>query len=268
MPTPGEHRYIHGTASTEQDRLRRLNQLTNAAFLSFLPLRPGQNVLELGSGLGILAAEVGVRVAPGLAVGLEVSEAQLRSAPSTARALCFVRADAHAPPFRERTFDLAYCRFLLEHVHDPMGVLTATYTVLKPGGVVCVQENTILVNAFDPECPTFDLVWRQFVELQKRLGGDAMIGKKLFRLLSQAGFSEVALSLAPEIYRAGQPGYGLWIENLAGNIESAEEALLSHGYCSQEEITKAYEELAALAKHPHGAAWFYWNRATARRTLT
>jgi SAM-dependent methyltransferase len=263
---PPDQRYIHGTSSSEQDRLRRLNALTNAPFLEFLAVRPGQRVLELGSGLGILAAEVAERVAPGLTVGLEFSNDQLVAAPASRAGLWFLQADAHALPFREGTFDLVYCRFLLEHVLDPSVVLRAARAVLKPGGIVRIQENTILVNAFDPECPTFDRVWRKFVELQHVLGGDAQIGKKLFRILTLAGFTGIKLSLAPEVHHAGEPGYRPWIENLAGNLRSAEETLVRRQYCSQEELRQAYKELEVLAENRYGTAWFYWNRAAARRT--
>lgn len=42
--------YIHGTAPDEQQRLVLLNELTNPAFLDWLPLRPGLRVPEVGSG--------------------------------------------------------------------------------------------------------------------------------------------------------------------------------------------------------------------------
>jgi len=262
---PGDQRYIHGTGPAEQDRLRRLNRLTNGSFLEFLPVRPGQRVLELGSGLGILAGEVAARVRPGLAVGLEMSRAQIQAAQQMEGGLHVVMGDAHAPPFREETFDLVYCRFLLEHVHDPAAVLRAARQLLKPGGKICVQENTVLVNMFDPECPGFDIVWKKFVELQRELRGDAMIGKQLFRLLAVADFAGIELAIAPEVHHAGQPTYAEWIANLAGNIESAEDALLLGRYCSRDEIQRAYDELAALAANRRGSAWFYWNRATAYR---
>ena len=50
--------YIHGTEPSEQKRLAALNRLTNEAFVRFLGVVPRMRALEVGSGLGILAAEV------------------------------------------------------------------------------------------------------------------------------------------------------------------------------------------------------------------
>src|SRR5258708_913408 len=46
--------YIHGTDPVEQKRLTELNRLTNASFIQFLDLSSDSNVLEVGSGLGLL----------------------------------------------------------------------------------------------------------------------------------------------------------------------------------------------------------------------
>src|SRR5262245_3851876 len=57
-----EARYIHGTHADEQERLAGLNRLTNPQFIQFLALNTTETVLEVGSGLGILAVEVADRV--------------------------------------------------------------------------------------------------------------------------------------------------------------------------------------------------------------
>ena len=48
--------YIHGTEPSEQDRLAALNRMTNAAFIRFLDVPSAARVLEVGSGLGLLAS--------------------------------------------------------------------------------------------------------------------------------------------------------------------------------------------------------------------
>jgi ubiquinone/menaquinone biosynthesis C-methylase UbiE len=260
-----EEAYIHGTAAEEQERLRILNALTNRQFIEFLSIPAGARVLEVGSGLGILARDVAAATRASFVVGVELSSDQLAQAPRTAKGLELVQADAHRLPFKPGTFHIVYARYLLEHVIGPGQVLAEILRVLVSGGSVFLQENNILINAFEPACPAFDLVWRKFAGLQRELGGDAEIGKKLFRLLKDAGFEDIKLAIAPEIHHAGMDSYRPWIVNLMGNIRSAEQALVDRGLAGQDEIQAAYEELQRLLNDPSGSAYFYWNRATARK---
>jgi SAM-dependent methyltransferase len=255
--------YIHGTDTTEQARLSVLNRMTNDAFVAFLDLPTTSAVLEVGSGLGILACEVGARVPGGMVVGVEYSAAQLAASDRTLPNVRFLQGDAHGLPLRDGCVDVAYCRYLLEHVADPLQVLREMRRVLKSRGKAVVQENDIRVVRFDPDCPTFDVVWNQFASLQQQLGGDAMIGKKLFALFKGAGLRDIALSVQPEIHHAGQPTFRLWVENTIGNVHSAAAELEARHLASRDEINRAIAELQALTERDDATALFYWNRATA-----
>jgi SAM-dependent methyltransferase len=253
--------YIHGTAGAEQARLSGLNQLTNRAFVTFLELHPTSRVVEVGSGLGILARDVGALVPDGLVVGVEYSAAQLAAAERALPNVRFLQGDAHRLPLHDDRFDVAYCRYVLEHVADPLQVLREMRRVLKPGGKAFVQENDIRVVRFDPDCPTFDAVWNQFAILQQQLGGDAFVGKKLFGLFKRAGFREIALSLQPEIHHGGQPTFRPRMENTIGNIRGGAAELEARHLASRDEINRAITELRALAERDDATALFYWNRA-------
>ena len=257
--------YIHGTAEEEQDRLRVLNALTNQAFVGFLDVPRGLRVLEVGSGLGFLARDVAETLSPSLVVGVELSSQQLKRTPRSPSRLAFVQGDAHALPFRTASFEVVYARYVLEHVRQPQAVIGEIHRVLVPGGGVYLQENNILINAFDPSCPVFELVWWKFSELQRELGGDAEIGKKLYRLLREGGFEDIRLSIAPEVHHAAMETYRPWVVNLLGNIRSGEEALIERGFVTRQQIDEACAELGRLMEDPGGSAYFYWNRAAARR---
>ena len=63
--------YIHGTDTSEQARLALLNRLTNEPFIEFLALDEEGSVLEVGSGLGILARQVAELVPSAKVFGIE-----------------------------------------------------------------------------------------------------------------------------------------------------------------------------------------------------
>lgn len=269
FPLPGymsQATYIHGTDSEEQARLALLNRLTNQSFIDFLDLRNVRTILEIGSGLGILAAEIATGHPKTDVWGIEYATQQLEVAKEQFPPnLHFVQGDAHQLPFNNSRFEVVYCRYVLEHVADPNRVLTEARRILKPGGKVCVQENNILALELYPNCPHFDHVWHQFVQLQAQLGGDGQIGKKLFPLFQMAGFQYIELSVAPEIHWAGMPTFRPWVENLMGNVRSGADALQQRELATAGEIAVAIEELRAFGERADASLFFYWNRAVGRK---
>jgi SAM-dependent methyltransferase len=258
------HIYIHGTEQSEQERLAGLNRMTNAAFVEFLRVAPGSRVLEVGSGLGILAADVAAAADDVDVVGVELSAAQIAAAAPAAR-VTFNQGDAHSLDFPDASFDLVYARYLLEHVADPERVLREMRRVTKPGGRVAVCENDVTLLRFDPPCPAFDHAWEVFVRFQARLGGDALIGRRLYRLFRVAGFEDVELSLQPEVHWFGSPGYVAWVHNIIGNLESARNGMLGAGVISELDLNSSLAELERLKTNPNGSGCFVWNRAMASR---
>jgi arsenate reductase len=259
-------RYIHGTDEAEQARLLRLNALNNEAFLKVLPLSPTDHVLEVGSGLGVLARLVSERVPQGRVVGVEYSADQLARGASAPR-LTLLRGDGNHLPFPEATFDVAYCRWLLEHVRDPLGVLREMFRVMKPGGHVLVEENDNSLQRYDPPCPQFEHLWRQFSILQGKLGGDGSIGSKLFRLMRRAGFTDVRLMANPHFYAAGTEEFACWVENESAILRGAAEEMIRHDLARVEEVEGAVAELLALLQNSEASSWFYFSQALARRPV-
>lgn len=256
--------YIHGTEPGEQQRLAALNRLTNHKFVEFLNVEPGLRVLEVGSGLGLLALAVaeaaeGVRV-----VGVERSPAQIAAAVKDSR-VRYVQGDAHRLEFEDGSFDLAYARYVLEHVVDPGTVLKEMRRVTRQGGRVAVCENDVSLLRFDPECPIFQSVWEAFQQHQHNLGGDSHIGRRLYGLFRSAGFSEIELSVQPEVHWHGSVDFSAWIRNTIGNVESARRGLVNSGLCTEDRVDAAVAELTALMDNDQASSHFMWNRAIAMR---
>lgn len=122
---------------------------TGLAYLhSPLNLRPGEHVLDLGSGGGLDAILAARAVAPmGTVAGLDFAEAMLVKARGVAASLGvsnakFVQGDAEAMPLPDGRFDAVLVNGLLNLCPDKAAVAREIFRVLKPGGRGVAAEIT------------------------------------------------------------------------------------------------------------------------------
>ena len=106
------------------------------ALLSAALLAPGQRVLDLASGPGILAREADVIVgSAGLTVASDISEGQLACCPGLAR----IAADGEALPFADGSFDRVLCGLGLMFFLDEQAALKEIRRVLAPDGLLALS---------------------------------------------------------------------------------------------------------------------------------
>lgn len=106
--------------------------------------RPGERVLDLACGTGIVARLIAPRVAPGGGVtGYDVSPAMLDVARERAAAegieVAWDQGDAAALPYADGSFDLVLCQQGLQYFPDKPTALRELRRVLAPGGRALVS---------------------------------------------------------------------------------------------------------------------------------
>jgi len=125
-----------------------------------LRLRPGESVLDVGSGPGFLAAEMASEVGPmGRVSGIDISQTMLEMAQekcsglSMAAPIDFQLGDATKLPFPNATFDAAVSIQVYEYVADVDAALSEARRVLKPGGRILVVDtdwDSLVWHGADP----------------------------------------------------------------------------------------------------------------------
>lgn len=88
----------------------------------------GKLVLDLGSGLGGYSQEMNRR-AKATVISLDL----IRPLVPLKRGICPVVANALSIPLQDETVDFVFCASLIEHVNNPVGLLTEIRRVLKSG---------------------------------------------------------------------------------------------------------------------------------------
>lgn len=191
--------YVHGYAADETRRLHDQAGALEALLHVDTAYPPGSTVLEAGCGVGAQTVVLARNSPQARFVAVDVSAASVaetrrRLALSGCGNVQAMQADIHALPMAEGSFDHVFVCFVLEHLPDPMRALAALRRVLRPGGTITVIEGDHGSAFFHPDDADARAAIDCLVELQRRAGGDALIGRRLTSLLLQAGFGPVRTS--------------------------------------------------------------------------
>ncbi len=266
--------YIHGTEPDEQRRLSILNDLLNEGSLGVLALRPGEHVLDVGSGLGQLTRAMARAVAPGgRVIGVERSAEQL----SVARRLAGEAGAGDRVDLREGDatdlplapdewdmFDVAHARFLLEHLPQPLDAVRAMVGAIRPGGRLVLEDDDHDVLRLWPEPESVRRAWEAYIGAFARIGNDPFLGRKLVTLLQQAGAEPRRNGWNFFGSSAGNPDFGNMVANFAGVLEGASERIVAEGQLDQAGIESAISDLNEWGLRPDASLWYgvFWAEGT------
>ena len=158
-------------------------------FLRALDPKPGERVLDVGSGPGFLAGAIADAVGSrGIVHGVDISEPLL----AVARRHCahqpwveFHRADATKLPFPDQDFDAVISTQVLEYVREVNAALAEIYRVLRPAGRVMIVDtdwDSIVWHSPDPD------MMRRILAAWEQHAADCHLPRTLSNRLRQAGF--------------------------------------------------------------------------------
>ncbi|MBN1666342.1 MAG: methyltransferase domain-containing protein [Anaerolineales bacterium] len=152
-----------------------------------LPQAP--NILDVGCGTGALAEEL-IGLSEGAVHGLDINQAHLKIAQSTAPRLQLTQADAHFLPFPNGTFDLVLCHFLLLWVSSPLKAILEMKRVSRPGGAILALAEPDYGGRIDYPPALEQLGQWQAASLRQQ-GADPLMGRKLAQCFHRAGLVQI-----------------------------------------------------------------------------
>ena len=163
-------------------------------------------ILDVGCGPGVIACQV-ARNAPHASVtGIDVSEQRIALAHErfadvdNAESKC---ADATDIPFPDKSFDLIYCRFLLEYLPDPALAVKEMSRVLRPGGRILLQDLDGQLLWHWPIEPKLQQGIEHVVQALAATGFDPHVGRKLYSHLVTRQLENIEVNVEPYHLYAG-----------------------------------------------------------------
>ena len=192
-------RYIHGYDRRESERLSA--QASSVLDLLHGDTRypAGGRVLEVGCGTGAQTVTLARNSPQAHIVSFDrsagsLAQAMARVGEAAVANVELVHADLFALPFAPESFDHVFVCFVLEHLPVPVRALLLLKAVLKPGGTITLFEGDHGSTYFHPHSNAAHRAIDCQVELQRRAGGNACIGRQVYPLLVEAGYVDARVS--------------------------------------------------------------------------
>jgi SAM-dependent methyltransferase len=191
--------YVHGYEHRENVRLQDQASTLVELLHSDTSYPAGSRVLEAGCGVGAQTITLAKNSPQALISSIDISGASIAEARQKVAAaglanVQFQQADIFNLPFEPESFDHVFVCFVLEHLARPVAALQALKNHLRPGGTLTVIEGDHGSAYFHPDSDAAHRAIQCQVELQRRAGGNAMIGRALYPLLCEAGYGSVRVS--------------------------------------------------------------------------
>jgi len=179
----------------------------------------------------------------------------------------FQQGDIFNLPFEPHYFDHIFVCFVLEHLAKPIEALRALKKLLKINGTITVIEGDHGSAYFYPDSKEAHKAILCQVELQKRSGCNAMIGRELYLLLNAAEYKSIQVSprmvyadfTKPELVE------GFTKKTFTAMIKGIRESALNAKIIDQTTFDKGIRDLYRTTE-PDGVFCYTFFKAVARNT--
>jgi len=265
------HQYVHGYSARESERLADQAQTLTGLLHDDTRYPAGSRVLEAGCGIGAQTVIL-ARNNPGAHItSLDISPDSLRRAEEKIHKegitnVTFRQGNIFHLPFEPAGFDHIFVCFVLEHLAEPQAALEKLRPLLREGGTLTVIEGDHGSTFFHPENPDARRAIDCLVKLQQLAGGNALIGRQLYPLVTGAGYQEVRVSPRMVYVDASRPALveGFTKLTFTAMVEGVGPEVLRQGLMSRDAWERGIAALYRTAE-PDGVFCYTFFKATARK---
>jgi len=243
--------YVHGYSEKESCRLADQAGTLTELLHGDLGYPAGSRVLEAGCGVGAQTLILSRSSPHARFECMDISKTSLDAAQQMAinqrlANVSFRQGDIYHLPYRAESFDHAFVCFVLEHLSEPAKALAGFRRVVKPGGTVTVIEGDHGSYYCHPQSRAADLTVQCLVKIQANAGGDALIGRRLYPLLCEAGYTGVAVSPRMVYVDASRPALvdGFTRKTFTAMVEGVRDQALAMGLIDEQTWCQGIADLS------------------------
>lgn len=253
---------------------------------TLLSFGAGATVLEVGCGIGSLAAWFATRVTGGSVIGVDFSAPTIARAVRLARGatisnLAFLQGDVYHLPVHDGTVDVVVCKSLLCVLRDVDRAVLEMRRAVKPGGLVISVEPASGHLFHDPDDSRFaELSYklnRAFVDGWRRRGVDQQVGLRVPSLFLRHGLQHVVVDVVSAVHVLADalrspPDVVEQLETESYELPEPTVSIVTDGGMSRQELRehnqRARERLKRYRKDPEGTTRCGYTRLTPAQIVT
>jgi SAM-dependent methyltransferase len=248
---PYDDQYFLGHSPVEQRRLQQqAEELAEESGRLFdqIGLILGSRVVEIGCGPQGCLELLSNRVGPlGSVVGVELSDHAVQLARSflSERRIDNVevrQGNAAETGLPRESFDLVTARLVLVNIPEPEKIVSEMAALVRPGGVVALHEADWIAHVCDPPLPAWDRLRQVLDNYAESKGMDLYVGRRIPRLLRNAGLIEVQVNPLIHIYGPDHTRRPIFLDF----VNNLRDRIVAEGLISQGELA---ESIASVERH-------------------
>ena len=252
--------YTHGHHESVL-RSHRWRTAENSAGYLLPYLRPGMTLLDVGCGPGTITLDLARRLGPdGHVVGIDRASDVIEAARAEAddqgvSNVTFEVADVLDLDVDDDSFDVVVAHQVLQHVGDPVAVLTEMGRLARRSGVVAARDADYGAMTWYQAFEGIDDWLGGYRQLARGNGGQPDAGRELLAWAQAAGFEQITASASVWCFATPTDREwwgGLWADRV---LESTlGEQLLTASLAEPEDLQRMAADWRAWAADE--AAWF------------
>jgi SAM-dependent methyltransferase len=264
-------KYVHGYSKRESDRLSDQAETLTGLLHHDTRYPAGSRVLEAGCGTGAQTVILARNSPDAQITSVDISEASLDQAKTRVTQkgitnVTFEAGDIFNLGYDPGSFDHIFLCFVLEHLAEPRRALEGLRPLLKEGGTITVIEGDHGSAFFHPDSLYARRAIGCLVDLQREMGGNALVGRELYPLVTGAGFRDVHVSPRMVYVDASRPDLveGFTKLTFIAMVEGIGNDAVGRGMMSREDWERGIGDLSRTCE-PDGVFCYTFFKATGRK---
>jgi ubiquinone/menaquinone biosynthesis C-methylase UbiE len=157
----------------------------------------GMSVADVGCGTGQVSFLMSSRVGPsGRVIGIDANTTAIELCRKTAstnkiKNVSFIVGSAYdlSRDLPNNSIDVAYSRFLLTHLEDPVAAMREMMRITTRKGLIMIEDCDLTHWIAEPDDRWINQLWKWYSSIIMKKGGDPTLGRKLYRMFIDQGLN-------------------------------------------------------------------------------